>query len=284
MGAGVAVVAGLLDLGISSLGHQDLPNDIAALWRLGFGKTDRNTFIDVYPGSTIATVLLVNLPQLYLSIVYFAYNNLLTTMVLSVEYANHGVRRKPLRVSWPRGEQRSSYYLSLPYAYSIPLIAASALLHWLLSQSIFYVRIDVEGLAEGTGDVISTCGYSPIALVFTIVVGSAMAVVLVGLGMRRYKSPIPLAGNCSTAISAACHPPDEDKGAALKPIMWGEVVIDEPSGKSSTDSGNPFAGPSSPGGSTTYDSGHDAINTMEYGHCCFTSMEVVSPSPGKMYM
>lgn len=52
------------------------------------------------------------------------------------------LRKKPLRVTAPQGQQRSTYYLHLPYRYSVPLIVTSALLHWLVSQSIFLVRID----------------------------------------------------------------------------------------------------------------------------------------------
>lgn len=37
---------------------------------------------------------------------------------------------------------------------------------------------------------------------------------------------MPLAGSCSTAISAACHPPkDEADTAVLGPVMWGETVV-----------------------------------------------------------
>lgn len=42
--------------------------------------------------------------------------------------------RKGLRVTQPHGYQRSSYFLQLPYRWSLPLIVISGTLHWLLSR------------------------------------------------------------------------------------------------------------------------------------------------------
>jgi hypothetical protein len=44
---------------------------------------------------------------------------------------------KTLRVTSPRGQQRSTYFLALPVRYALPLILTSFLLHWALSQSLF---------------------------------------------------------------------------------------------------------------------------------------------------
>lgn len=38
---------------------------------------------------------------------------------------------------------------------------------------------------------------------------------------------MPLAASCSVAISAACHPPDEDRFAHLMPVQWGIINEDE---------------------------------------------------------
>ena len=45
--------------------------------------------------------------------------------------------------------------------------------------------------------------------------------------MRRYSGEIPLASTCSAAISALCHPHEEDGEASLFPVMWGEISQDE---------------------------------------------------------
>lgn len=145
-------------------------------------------------GGVLSMVLLANAPQLLISIAYFMYNALLTCMLIAVEYDDYAIERKHLRVSWPRGDQRSTYYLSLPYRYSIPLLVASALLHWLVSQSIFFVEIvpfDLHGV-QSAGEVVS-CGYSPVAIIFAIVVGSALVLAAVFLGLRRFRSRLPLA-------------------------------------------------------------------------------------------
>lgn len=52
--------------------------------------------------------------------------------------------RKGLRVTAPRGEQRSSYFLQLPYRWAVPLMIVSGALHWLMSQTIFPVRLETR--------------------------------------------------------------------------------------------------------------------------------------------
>lgn len=86
-------------------------------------------------------VLLSNTPQIILFILSYLVNGIFTRMLVAAEYNNYTIRRKPLRVSWPEDLQRSTYFLTLPYIYSVPLMVISALLHWLLSLSISYVCI-----------------------------------------------------------------------------------------------------------------------------------------------
>jgi hypothetical protein len=77
--------------------------------------------------------------------------------------------RKTLRVSTPEGIQRSSYFVSMPLKYGIPLISAMSLLHWLISQSIFVYTADVYtedgSLDPGYGLVVGT-GFSIEAIIF----------------------------------------------------------------------------------------------------------------------
>ena len=130
----------------------------------------------------------------------------------------------------------------------------SGLLHWLISQSIFLARIalvDYRGLDKHKNGHpgITTCGYSSIAIIFTIITGAVTLIAVIVAGFRKSAPGIPLLGACSAVISAACHRPADDENAALLPVQWGVV-------KSK--------------GSTT-------------GHCCITSMEVESPIPGNEY-
>ena len=54
-----------------------------------------------------------------------------------------------------------------------------------------------------------------------------MFILGVGSGLRRYKGGIPLAGSCSAAISAACHPLVDEGDVAQVPVKWGVVSVDK---------------------------------------------------------
>ncbi|EHA28141.1 hypothetical protein ASPNIDRAFT_189221, partial [Aspergillus niger ATCC 1015] len=179
----------------------------SALWQLGFGSATPYTIFSLPHSNVVSMSLLANTPQIAVSIGYFLYNNLLTHMLLAAEHDDYASQRKALRVSWPQGSQRSSYYLSLPYRYSIPLMIASMLLHWLVSGSLFYVAINPIDMLGNTvhANQVITCGYGPIAIVFALILGGVMTSTVVGLGMRRFASQMPIAGSCSAAVSAACH-------------------------------------------------------------------------------
>lgn len=66
-------------------------------------------------------------------------------------------------------------------------------------------------------------GYSPIAIIFSIICGAMIMVTTVGLSLIPCKTAIPQIGTCSAVLSAACHPPEGDEDAALKEVMWGVV-------------------------------------------------------------
>lgn len=208
-----------------------LVHSLSAAWDLGFGKFNGKNKI-FSPGiseDTLSLVLLSNTPQLALSILYFLCNGILTSMLAAAEYNDYAVRRRPLRVSWPKGQQRSTYYLSLPYRYSVPLISVAAALHWLLSQSIFFVNIiayDVHNkpVAE---EGVRGCGYSPFPMFIILLISGILLVIFCVLCTRRFQSPMPLAAQKSASISAACHPPPDDYDAPLKPVMWGQRLQDE---------------------------------------------------------
>ena len=199
----------------------------------------------------MAMILLANLPQLVLSSLYFMYNSLYTCMLSATEWSRFARDRKALRVTSPTHTQRSTYWLALPWRYSLPLSMASSLMHWLVSQSIFLARVDVyDPRNEHGSESISTCGYSAYAIVIVIIVGTTMVLALLITGYRKLDPGIPLVGSCSLAISAACHRPVDDEHAALMPVQWGAV----------------------------------SHETMEApGHCCFTSFDVEPPVVGHRY-
>ncbi|KAI2477405.1 hypothetical protein Ptr902_11030 [Pyrenophora tritici-repentis] len=232
------------------------PSDLGALWRTGFGAIQGNNLLNIRT-PLLRGVLLANIPQALFSYLYLAFNALYTTMLVAAEWSSYGVDRKTLRVTAPAGQQRSTYWLGLPYRYAIPMTITSGLLHWLASQSFFKVQIAITD--THTRDIvgeISTCGYSPIAIILTTVLASVIA--LGGAISRRlwYPAGIPLVGSNSAAISAACHAPPEDVDASLLPVQWGAVTHGREDGN-----------------------GNEKI-----GHCCFSSLPVETPIAGRMYM
>jgi hypothetical protein len=235
--------------------HRNLwANNVDTLTAGGFGAIATQTMLSTDLPRTgtrglLANVLIANLPQLVFSCLYLLYNGLFTSMCLAHEYSNYSIFRKPLRVTSPQGNQRSTHWLHLPYVYSVPLLIASTVLHWSISESIFFVGVDVYKGAV-LGESFFGLGYSVRPIILDISLGSLMLLVLVGMGFRKLKGNIPLANSNSFAIAAACHRPKDDKDAVVKGVMWGEV--------------------------------HTGADS-EVGHCSFTSMEVTAPVEGKLY-
>lgn len=112
----LAVSMFLYFFGASSVSNQYLGMNFAfsIVRDLGIGKPSGSTIIE--PGrGVMPLVLLANAPQLVLSSLYILCNCLFTCMLAVAEYSDFATERKPLRVSWPKGNQRSTYWLSLPY-------------------------------------------------------------------------------------------------------------------------------------------------------------------------
>ena len=250
----------LLGMAISGIHNFGIPNPLsvkmgqvtpAAIvdgWNIGVNGTPSSRILE--------SILIANTPQMIFSFLYLNLNGLLTTMWLAEEWSGFATQRKALRTSRPRGLQRRTHFLQLPYKISIPLMVLSGLLHWLISQSLFLAIVaeyDLKGNLESPVS-IASCGYSPIAMIITIVLGVLLVIATIGLGQRKYNGSIPLAGSCSLAISAACHPPEWDTDAALNPVLWGVI---------------PNSGP--------------GMGGSEVGHCAFTSGEVEALVEGKEY-
>ncbi|KAL4889365.1 hypothetical protein BDV59DRAFT_186704, partial [Aspergillus ambiguus] len=245
--------------GMSNIKAQSRPTSLSYLWELGFANPNTVTRLATVHADALIIALLVNTPQVVLSTIYLLWNNLFTRMLLAVEYNDFASERKALRVSSPQGDQRSTYYLSLPYRYAVPLAATSTLLHWLASQSFYSVQIIKRNtIGQRLENWPSVVGYSPMAMIFAIGVLALAIIATIGIGLRKLKAHMPIAGTCSAAISAACHPPVGDGDAASKPVMWGEVSEAQP----------PDEG---------------ARGRVRYAHCSFTSKDVNLPSLVKPY-
>ena len=108
-----------------------------------------------------------NLWQFVISLLYLAYNAVLTAMLVAHEWDRFGKVRKTLRVTEPQGLQRSTYSISVPLKYGLPTLFAFAVLHYTVSQSVFVVYL-TRFFSNGTEDVanrIATSGYSCIAII-----------------------------------------------------------------------------------------------------------------------
>lgn len=111
---------------------------------------------------------------------------------------------------------------------------------------------------------------------------------VVGLGLRRFGSQMPIAGSCSAAISAACHP-TEGEEHALKPIMWGEIpgaAVQPENGDDADEIISDHELEDRRDGNSGYSplSKDTAGEGGVHGHCSFTLGEVVTPKPSRLYM
>ncbi|KAH7270937.1 hypothetical protein B0J15DRAFT_483716 [Fusarium solani] len=271
-GLALGVAIFFLAWGITALSGS---HSAKTLWEMGFGAITDKALIsglqvssDESDKEILTSVLLANIPQITFSVLYFQYNGLFTCMLSAKEWSDFGWKRKALRVSSePVGEQRSRYFLQLPYRWSIPLVLLSILMHWILSQSIFVVAVETDRPvrdynAPPIGDWprelswnFATCGYSPVAIICVMLVSLVMVTAVVITATRRLPTAIPVVGSCSLAIAASCHHPDgvPQPEAPYHPLKWGVM------GKSETDV--------------------DGV----YLHCGFSTEEVGEPQDGLEY-
>ncbi|KAM7218253.1 hypothetical protein V8F06_006316, partial [Rhypophila decipiens] len=210
--------------GLSSLPYLKPPS-IGKLFSAGLGESLDNSsgsLTTPVMGSVMTELQLVavaNTPQFITSLTYLYYNIVLTTMAVEREWHRPGMpgttqsRAPTLRVSQPRGQQRSSYFLSLPYRYGIPLLILTTVEKWLASISLFYPALDVYDIngvkVKGDDDdspSIITLGYSLSAVYLLIIITSVSWVGIVTLGILRTvpAGGKPLLGACSGVIVTAC--------------------------------------------------------------------------------
>lgn len=246
--------------------------------RLKFGQVDSGMLLGISTG-LIVDVLVANSFQLALSTTYFLYNSLYTAQCAALEWAafTHG-RSKSLRVTWPRGQQRSTYYLHLPYRYGIPLSVLLILMHFFISQSIFLARLQYfDSVGQPAVGGFSNVGYNPPAILTSCCVGFGLIMGQIFHACRRLDNRMPIHGNKSAVISAICHVEElkhaklddyssgghQTANLATKPLSWG--VTRKPVGDYESYS-------SSSGNSETL-----------AGHCSFSANIVELPQIGKEY-
>ena len=235
---------GMLGAAASAFGAT-IQNGTLSVWQaigLGVVKQDntlaiqksKSQFEKASEGDLLGAILIANSFQVVLSITYFLFNSLWTAQCAAKEWAEYAIKRKPLRVTWPRGSQNSTYYLQLPYRYAVPLIGCLALLHFFISQSIYLARVQFYN-ADGTIDeseYIADASYSPLGILCTVIVATVLLITMVIHSLLKCSNVIPPHGNCSAVISAMCHQGNDtnetaemhhDPPLAGRPLQWGVV-------------------------------------------------------------
>jgi len=268
----------------------------------------------------LTSVFIANIPQITLSLLHFIYNALLTAMLSGLEWSKFAWERRGLRVSRkPVGAQKSTFFLQLPFRYGLPLLALSGSVQWLLSQGIFMVAIEVYNpMGEPAGSDVAdcilygykpgclesptryTCSWSPIAVLAVIGAGLLMMAVASIMGTRRYKPGMPLGGNSSAVISAACHVAETDKPEKVEQLKlkWGVVSSESaellhcaPSigertflqaqllqrwSETETQSSELL--------DVWFESGLACPETGKVGHCALSTKDPAFPQEGQLYM
>jgi hypothetical protein len=273
------ILGGSIQLGteVHSIIQQGVRQNVAAVFSIGIGATDPEALallshsprtvgakIEETTGpfrtltpvkgkdGFIASVMFANYWQVALSILYFAANSLLSCYSVSHEWSSFAKNKKFLRVSFPRGMQRSTYFISVPYRIGLPTLAASIILHWLLSQSMFLVNSKVY--QYDTGDWVANPVYDPSGHFVTVdtncrsslmsmcpqithsicfsslTICSAISfgwflflVLLYCSFFIHLKSDMPIVSTDSRSIQAGCQAPLEDYDAHMFPVQWEKV-------------------------------------------------------------
>lgn len=210
--------------------------DLKSLWKLGFGRTSQNTMV-LYGGGGDAdsTAIIANLPQVILALVSFVFMSIMSSLFLAEDWSKFAFMPQSLMISSPVGTQRGTWLLGTPLGWGSAFLILQTLLHWLLSQSIFVVQISIlnkdgtpvpDNASEEESDQrfahLSNCGYSPIAVIFSVLAAVVLLVLAVVFYFRRFQagSP-PVVSTCSAAISAACHPISMSEEKMYGKFRWG---------------------------------------------------------------
>lgn len=197
----------------------------SGLWQWGSASTGSLSFgaKGASAKATIWNAWLSNMPQVLLSLCYLNLNTICTSMASTAEWNTLSTSRKGLRVTKPFGDQRSTYFLQLPYRWAAPLMIASGGLHWLLSQTFFLSRVDHYDSEGRLSKWTSACGVSFSSLVTFCVVCVLLIAAVRWIGRRPMMTNLTLAENCSLMISAACHPAEHETDPHLSKVRWGVV-------------------------------------------------------------
>ena len=218
-------------------------------WFRNWGTSSDDTM--PFGDGVLFNAWVANSPQIILSFCYLSVNNICTFLASAEEWNNLADTRKGLRVSRPIGQQRSTYFLQLPYKWAVPLITASSVLYWLLSQSFFFVQVSTFAHREMvTSKSKAACGFSSLSLLIFFIVALLLLCGIGWVASRPVQQKMPIAASCSLVISAACHSSQNRTDTQLMKVKWGVVEQKDSDG---------------------------------VGHCCLSAGFVKKPEVGTIY-
>lgn len=200
-------------------------------------------------------IIIANSFQIWLSLLYFLTNGLMTAVCAQAEWSSYTNNRKGLRVSGNRRfDQRSTYFLQIPYRYSVPLLVVFGGAHWLLSQAVF-LKDEVWKSTDADTITYTTIGFTPLGIFIILGLLALLFVFILVQGLSWTTMDMPMLRSCSAVIAAACQPLGDNASdeVQLKKLQWG--VMCEPL----------------------------ESNVGETGHCAFSAGYVDLPVEGRTY-
>lgn len=185
--------------------------------------------------------LIVNSPQLSISICYFAFSSIYSALFQAKYWADFSVKAQLLRVSFPHGEQQEGTPpLQFPWVWGLSFVLLKAAIGWSLTQSFYLVPvgsewheisfrvncyIDIAFRRHHIATMADTClspevsmwnedfdfdhvdmfiGYSMRAMVLTVAISIVAVSIPMFLGFRHLPSGSVVVGTGSEAMAAHC--------------------------------------------------------------------------------
>nr|XP_036587658.1 uncharacterized protein CTRU02_02574 [Colletotrichum truncatum]KAF6798600.1 hypothetical protein CTRU02_02574 [Colletotrichum truncatum] len=221
----VAYIPGIAGFILACLALKSFVEGVGG-WKLAyfqstFGQDPQNpVFILNYPSEKLrrfvlrlasdrtGVLLLVHFPQVGLASMALFLNVIYTRMLMAREWASYSVGLKTLRVSEPRGKQRRTHFLEIPWRYAVAVQVLGILVRWLCANAMY--TVNVEPPQDGVVNRYENFRYFNILLSFRAALGTVIAFFIMMvtpliLACFRLPGEAVMVGSCSAAISAACH-------------------------------------------------------------------------------
>lgn len=199
--------------------------DIAGLFE---GPSDIQS-LDESPSNNFTVALEANMLQLVLSIVTVIVQDLLLSSAAILEWAEYASSTDGLRVSDPKGSQRSSPIMSLPFIWATMSMTTLTIAHWLVSESISVNHVQIFSFTS-TDESDGPNHWSEIFFAASKTASFVTAIYLIlgttglvlSLHFKGVPSSVPRIGNNSRMIEVVCQRARyEDADMVTKPLKWG---------------------------------------------------------------